>query len=173
VRFALRTLCLSVTAVLVACQQPGANLQANVYKAGQVNQQQDAKVIKILAVLPAKIEVDNEQAKATAQLVGGLAGGIGGALLGNSIGHNRGTNALLGGAGGGAAGVLAGSLVPDKTLVEGVSLTYMENGRTLNSAQVGRACDFTTGDTILISTGPGETRVQPNATCPLPPGSKA
>jgi outer membrane lipoprotein SlyB len=87
VRFALRTLCLSVTAVLVACQQPGANLQANVYKAGQVNQQQDAKVIKILAVLPAKIEVDNEQAKATAQLVGGLAGGIGGALLGNSIGH--------------------------------------------------------------------------------------
>jgi outer membrane lipoprotein SlyB len=171
-RLTLKTLGFCATAVLAACQQPGADLQANVYRAGQVNQKQDAKVVRILAVLPAKIEVDNHQAKATAQLVGGLAGGLGGALIGNSVGHYRGTNALLGGVAGGGAGALAGSLVPDKTLVEGVSLTYVEDGRTLNSAQVGRICEFQAGDAILISPVPNETRVQPNTTCPVPAVSK-
>jgi outer membrane lipoprotein SlyB len=164
---------IGATAILGGCQQPGANLEANVYRAGQVNQRQEAKVVQVLAVLPAKIEVSNEQARAAAQLLGGLAGGLGGALIGNSVGQYHSTNALIGGAAGGAAGAMAGSLVSDKTLVDGVSLTYIEDGKTLNSAQVGRMCEFKTGKAIVISTGPGETRIQANETCPPPPGSKA
>jgi outer membrane lipoprotein SlyB len=158
---------LSAMTVLAGCQQPGANLEANVYHAGQVNQKQDAAVVNILAVLPAKIEVSNAQAKATAEFVGGLAGVLGGAVIGNNIARHSPINVVAGGAVGGAAGALAGSLVPGTTLVEGVSLTYAENGKTLNSAQVGKACEFKPGNAIVISTGLNETRVQPNNTCPV------
>ena len=153
---------------LAACQPPGENLQANVYRAGQVNQQQEAKVVSVLAVMPAKIEVSNEQAQKAAQVAGGILGVVGGAAIGNSFGGNRGGNALLGGLAGGAAGASAGSLVPDKVLVDGVSITYVDHGRTLNSAQVGKMCEFAPGKAVVISTGPGETRIQPNTTCPLP-----
>jgi outer membrane lipoprotein SlyB len=152
--------------LVAGCAQPGANLEANVYQAGQVNQRQAAKVVSLLAVLPAKIQVSNAQNRQTAQLVGGLLGAIGGAALGGGLGHNAGT-ALFGGVAGGGAGAVAGSLVPDSALVEGVSLTYIEDGRTLNSAQVGQACEFKPGDAIVISTSPTETRIQPNATCPV------
>jgi outer membrane lipoprotein SlyB len=157
----------SAMTLLAGCQQPGANLQPNVYRAGQVNQQQEAVVVNILAILPAKIEVSNEQARATAQLLGGLAGAIGGGVIGNNVARHSATNVLVGGAAGGAAGALAGSLVPNTTLVDGVSLTYMRNGRTLNSAQVGRVCDFKPGSAIVISTAANETRIQPNDTCPV------
>ncbi|WP_264798918.1 hypothetical protein, partial [Acetobacter peroxydans] len=72
----------------------------------------------------------------------------------------------LGGVGGAAAGVGAGSLVPGKTLVEGVSLTYEQNNQTFNSAQVGRACEFAPGRAIMVESAPGETRIQPNHACP-------
>ena len=48
-------LVIATTLLLSGCQQPGANLQSNVYTAGQVNQVQDAKVVNILAVMPAKV----------------------------------------------------------------------------------------------------------------------
>jgi outer membrane lipoprotein SlyB len=98
-------------------------------------------------------------------LTGALAGGV----VGNNIARHSSTNVLVGGVGGGAVGALAGSLVPDKTLVDGVSLTYVENGKTLNSAQVGKACEFKPGPAIGVSTGPNETRIQPNDTCPVVP----
>jgi outer membrane lipoprotein SlyB len=164
---------LGLVITLAGCQQPGANLQANVYTAGQVNQKQDAKVVDILAVLPAKIQVDNQQAKAVAQLVGGLAGAVGGAAIGNNIAYHSPVNTVLGGVAGGAVGTLAGSLVPDTTLVEGVSLTYVEDGKTLNSAQVGHACEFKPGKAIVISSSVNETRIQPNDTCQVAPGTKA
>jgi outer membrane lipoprotein SlyB len=164
---------MTATVVLTGCQQPGANLESNVYRAGQVNQRQDAKVVDVLAVLPAKIEVDNQQARATAQLIGGVAGGIGGAVIGNNIARHSVTNTVLGGAAGGTVGALAGSLVPTTTLVEGVSLTYIEDGKTLNSAQVGRACEFKPGNAIVISTGANETRIQPNNPCPVAAASKS
>jgi outer membrane lipoprotein SlyB len=153
--------------VLVGCAQPGANLQSNVYQAGQVNQQQEARVIDILAVLPAKVEVSNAQNRASAQIVGGVLGVLVGAALGSKFGGMG-----LGGLAGGGAGVAAGSLVPDSALVEGVSLTYTDSGRTLNSAQVGRLCDYKPGKAIVISTGPGETRIQPNDTCPTKTATK-
>jgi outer membrane lipoprotein SlyB len=151
-----------------ACQTPGAADEANVYGEDQVNTQQAAKVIEILAVLPAKVQVDNSQNQQTAQLVGGLLGAVGGGLLGGGVAYNQVAGATVGAAGGGAAGVVAGSLVPSTVLVEGVSITYEDQGQTFNSAQVGKSCEFSSGKAIVVITGPGVTRIQPNATCPPP-----
>lgn len=167
-------ICASMLAGLVGCAEPGANLKANVYQAGQVNQAQEAKVVDILAVLPAKIEADNSQNQQTAQVAGALLGAVGGAFLGGGLGnhHYSAGNFAAGGLLGGVAGHAAGSLVPQTALVEGVSLTYTENGHTLNSAQVGKMCEFAPGRAIVISTGPGETRIQPNASCPAASASR-
>ena len=51
-------------------------------------------------------------------------------------------------------------------IVEGVSIGYLERGKIFSSAQVGRACEYRAGTTIIISTSPTETRIQPNASCP-------
>ncbi len=155
-----------VATILNGCAATGENLKANVYKAGQVNSAQAARAIQIIAILPAQIEVDNTKQKQTAQVVGGMlgavAGGLGGAYGGIGGLGTAGTTIA-----GGAVGAAAGSLVSDKVLVEGVSIAYSENGKMFNSAQVGRACEFKVGTTIIISTSPTETRIQPNATCPV------
>jgi outer membrane lipoprotein SlyB len=150
---------------LAACQPPGADLAPNVYGADQVNQQQQAKVVNILAIMPARIAVDNAQARAAAQMFGGVLGAAGGAVLGNNLG-TPGRATLAGGVVGGATGAIAGSLVPGTALVDGVSLTYVEDDKTFNSAQVGQICEFQPGKAIVISTQANETRVQPNAVCP-------
>jgi outer membrane lipoprotein SlyB len=156
-----------ISAIIVTgCAATGEQYQANVYKAGQVNQVQEAKTVQILAVLPAKIEVDNTSQRQAAQAGGALLGALVGAGIGNAARHNTGTATAAGAAGGGLIGAGAGSLVADKKLVDGVSLTYVEGEKTLNSAQVGRACEFQPGTAIVISTSATETRIQPNATCP-------
>jgi hypothetical protein len=74
----------------------------------------------------------------------------------------------IGAIGGGALGAAAGSLVADKVLVEGVSIAYIENDKIFTSAQVGKPCEYKVNETaLIISTGPNETRIQPNATCPV------
>ncbi len=156
-------------AMLSGCVDNGQQYAGNVYKAGQVNQRQDAKTIKILAVMPAKIEVENTKAKQTAQVMGGVLGVIGGTVIGNQVHKNSDTAKVAGAVGGGALGVAAGSMVADKVLIDGVSITYVEKGKTLNSAQVGRLCEYVPGTAIVISTAANETRVQPNATCPQEP----
>jgi outer membrane lipoprotein SlyB len=158
---------ISTFLILSGCQTPGENLQANVYKENQVNSAQKAKVVKILAVMPAKIEVDNSQNQKTATTVGALLGAVGGGVLGNEISAQKGTGTVVGAVAGGAGGGAVGSLVPGKVLVAGVSITYVYNGKTLNSAQVGRLCEYTPGKAVVISTSPTETRIQPNATCPI------
>jgi outer membrane lipoprotein SlyB len=155
---------LTSASLLSACAT-GANLQSNVYRADQVNQRQEAKVISVLAVLPAKVEVNNQQAQQTAQVVGGLLGALAGTAIANNVGHHSLGGNMFGGAAGGGLGYVAGSMVPGTTLVDGVSLTYVEDGQTLNSAQVGKLCEFQPGKAIVISTGANETRIQPNATC--------
>ncbi|WP_460413844.1 hypothetical protein, partial [Staphylococcus aureus] len=60
----------------------------------------------------------------------------------------------------------AGSMVNDKTLVEGVSLTYKEGTKVYTSTQVGKECQFTTGLAVVITTTYNETRIQPNTKCP-------
>lgn len=155
-----------VGVAVAGCQAPGANLQANVYRANQVNSRQDAKVINVLAVMPAKVEVDNTQAQKTAQIVGVLLGAAGGGVIGNKLGNHSTAGTAVGAVGGGAAGAAAGSLVPGKVLVDGVSITYEEQGKTFNSAQVGKLCEFVPGKAVVIATSPTETRIQPNSTCP-------
>ena len=150
---------------LAACQATGENLRSDVYSSGQVNSAQQAQVISILAVMPAKIQVDNAQQKQVAQTLGAIIGAGAGGYLGSKL-HPVAYGATLGVVGGGAAGAAAGSLVPDSVLVEGVSVTYEDQGRTLNSAQVGRSCEFKPGRAVMISTAANETRIQPNAECP-------
>lgn len=168
-KHALRLMVLASVVSLAACQAPGENLKANVYQANQVNQAQNATVINILAVLPAKIEADNTQRKQVAQVAGGVLGAVAGGVIGSSVAgrHDQFGATVVGGAAGGVAGVAAGSLVPNTVLVDGVSLTYEVNGRTLNSAQVGQLCEYTPGKAVMVSTSPTETRIQPNATCPV------
>jgi outer membrane lipoprotein SlyB len=160
----------AILAVLAtaSCQTPGDDAKANVYSEDQVNTRQAAKVIEILAVLPAKIEVSNTQNQKTAQVVGGVLGALGGGLLGGSLAYNGVAGGTVGAVGGGLAGAAAGSLVPSQVLVSGVSITYEDQGQTFNSAQVGQLCEFAPGKAIVVETAPGVTRIQPNATCPPP-----
>lgn len=149
------------------CATTGENLKGNVYKAGQVNAAQAARTIKITAVLPAQIEVDNSKQKQQAQIggamLGALAGGLGGGFGGLGTGGTVATTV-----GGGAIGAASGSLVSDKVLVEGVSIAYIENSKMFTSTQVGKECEFRVNATaLIISTGPNETRIQPNAKCPV------
>jgi outer membrane lipoprotein SlyB len=157
---------LAVVSILSGCAATGENLQSNVYRAGQVNTAQAARSIKIITILPAKIEVDNSEQKKQAQvggaILGALAGGLGGGFGGLGGLGTTGTTIA-----GGAVGAAAGSMVSDKILVDGVSIAYSENGKMFTSAQVGRACEYKIGATIIISTSPTETRIQPNATCPV------
>jgi len=157
---------LAVVSILSGCAATGANIQSNVYRAGQVNTAQAARSIKIITILPAKIEVDNSEQKKQAQvggaILGALAGGLGGGFGGIGGLGTAGTTIA-----GGAVGAAAGSLVSDKILVDGVSIAYSENGKMFTSAQVGRACEYQIGAAIIISTTPTETRIQPNASCPV------
>lgn len=152
------------------CAAPGQQHRANVYKAGQVNQMQEAKMVNILAVLPAQIEVDNSEQKKQAQIAGAFIGAIlGGAATGNNKKKLVKADPAAGAIVGGVAGAAAGSLVADTVLVDGVSITYTLAGQSkpLNSAQVGRVCEYKIGSSVMISTGPNETRIQPNKECPV------
>lgn len=150
---------------LSACAQPGVQDEANVYQADQVNQAQNAKIITILSLSPARVEVSNAQNQKEAQIAGGLLGAIGGGLLGGELG-TVGTG--LGGAAlGGVGGAAAGSLVNGKTIVPGVTIGYTENGQLRTSTEVGQMCQFKLGQALVVSTSPTETRVQPNAECPV------
>ena len=155
---------------LASCTKPGADLQANVYQAGQVNQVQNAKVINILTVIPAKVEVSNQQNQQAAEVAGGILGAVGGGLLGGGLTHNANAGvdfAMLGG----VAGAAAGSAVGSTALVDGVTIGYTEDGQTLSSTQVGEMCQFKPGSAMVVSTQQNETRVQPNAVCPPPPAN--
>lgn len=158
---------------LAACAQPGAEASPNVYGEGQVNTRQNAEVVTILAVMPAKVQVSNAQNQRAAQLAGGILGAVAGGGLGGGLAarHDALATGAVGAVGGGVVGAAAGSLVPGQVLVEGVSITYEDHGSTFSSAQVGRMCEFAPGRTIMISTTPTETRIQPNATCPAPKGA--
>lgn len=154
-------------AFLCGCQATGESYAPNVYKAGEVNSRQEAKTVNILAIMPAKVEVDNSEQKRNAQLFGAVLGAVAGGMAGHSLGDRSSTNTALGAAGGAAIGGAAGGLVKDKVLVDGVSITYTDVGKTYNSAQVGKMCEFAPGLAVVVSTSETETRIQPNSTCPV------
>ncbi|MBV9249299.1 MAG: hypothetical protein JO227_08660 [Acetobacteraceae bacterium] len=162
---------IAVTSVLslAACAQPGTEAGANVYSEAQVNTRQQAGVVNILAVMPAKVQVSNAQNQRAAEVAGGLLGAVAGAALGGGLAHHNTLAAgTIGAAGGGLFGAAAGSLVPAQVLIDGVSITYEDHGSTFSSAQVGRSCEFVPGRAVMISTTSAETRIQPNNVCPAP-----
>ncbi|ENE0105019.1 hypothetical protein ABMH50_004025 [Escherichia albertii] len=152
--------------ILAGCQSNGAEYAADVYDTAQLNSKQETKTVNIISVLPAKVKVDNTANKEAAQKFGSVLGAVAGGVAGYNVKGTSTLGAVAGGAGGAALGAAAGSMVSDKSIVEGVSLTYKEGTKVYTSTQVGRACQFTTGLAVLISTKDNETRIQPNATCP-------
>jgi outer membrane lipoprotein SlyB len=158
---------ITITLILTGCAATGENLRGDVYKAGQVNTAQAAKTVKILAVLPAKIEVDNSKQRQQAQVGGGVLGAVLGGLGGGFGTHGNPLVTTATTLAGGAIGAGIGSMVAADVLVEGVSITYVSNNQTLNSAQVGKVCEFHPGTALLISTSPTETRIQANSVCPV------
>lgn len=152
---------LTVSMLAITGCNAGKNVRANSYTASQANQKIETSIIKILAISPAQVLVDNSEARETAQLVGGVLGALLGATSNSSF---RGL-ATGGGAIGGAA---LGSMVGSDTMVDGVQLSYREGDKLFTSVQVGELCEFKIGEALVLSTGEGSTRVQPNATCPEP-----
>jgi len=156
----------AMTAVLMVtgCATPGEQYKANVYRAGQLNQAQNSKVVNIISIQPAQVEVDNSQARKQAEVAGALLGALAGAsATRNSRNQDNRAGGIVGGA---AAGAAAGSMVSDKALVDGVQLTYNIDGKLITSVQVGMMCEFAKGQAIMISTTGTETRIQPNSECP-------
>lgn len=157
----------ALMSAMCGCQATGESYAPNVYSTGQVNSRQEAKTVNILAVMPAKVEVDNHEQKQAAQVFGAILGAVAGGMAGHSLGDRSSTNTALGVAGGAAVGGAAGSIVKDKVLVDGVSITYTDDGKTFNSAQVGKMCEFAPGLAVVVSMSSTETRIQPNTTCPV------
>ncbi|WP_125282431.1 glycine zipper 2TM domain-containing protein [Escherichia albertii] len=148
---------------LAGCQSNADDHAADVYQTDQLNSKQETKTVNIISVLPAKVAVDNTKNKQAAQTFGAVLGAVAGGVVGHNVGSGSSLNTTAGAVGGGAA---ADSMVSDKTLVEGVSLTYKDGKKVYTSTQVGKQCQFTTGLAVVISTAYNETRIQPNATCP-------
>ncbi|MEY6712733.1 hypothetical protein AB9A93_21850 [Escherichia coli] len=164
----ISSLCVMVVSAifLSGCQSNGAEYAADVYDTAHLKSKQETRVVNIISVLPAKVKVDNTANKQAAQTFGAVLGAVAGSVAGYNIKGTSTLGAVAGGAGGGALGAAAGSMVSDKSIVEGVSLTYKEGTKVYTSTQVGRACQFAPGIAALISTKENETRIQPNATCP-------
>ena len=107
---------------LAGCQSNADDHAADVYQTDQLNTKQETKTVNIISFFP-QVAVDNSQINGTHKPSARL-------LCSRwrcnrpqrGSGSNSGTTA--GAVGGGAVGAAAGSMVNDKTLVEGVSLTY-------------------------------------------------
>lgn len=159
-----------VAMILSGCAATGEQYGANVYKAGQVNQAQTVRTVQIMATVPAKIEVDNSKNRQNAQAAGALIGAILGAAAANknSSANSRANNTGAGMVAGGVVGGALASGVSDKTLVDGVTITYKFGEQLLSSTQVGKMCEFKTGIAMMVSTNGNETRIQPNnaESCP-------
>ncbi|MEE8659072.1 Glycine zipper 2TM domain-containing protein [Acetobacteraceae bacterium EV16G] len=151
--------------LMASCAAPGTENRADTYGSAQVNQRQALKVVTIIGVAPARVQVNNSRNQTAAQIAGGILGAGLGVGLGLGVGHSN-AGAALGGLGGGVAGAAAGSIVPDTTFVNGVQIAYKDGNAMYSSAQVGRLCEFAPGQAMLVAMTRTETRVQPNHQCP-------
>lgn len=149
--------------MLAGCANDGTAYRSDVYWAGQVNQAQAVKTVQIIAVMPARITVDNRYQRDESATVGTILGALAGAVVGVVVSDSP--DAVVAGTVGGAAlGNLTGKGVSGsgERFVEGVQITFRQGDRIFNSAQVGRVCEFKTGTAIMVSPSPNETRIQPN-----------
>ncbi|MXV43689.1 hypothetical protein GS501_01230 [Saccharibacter sp. 17.LH.SD] len=154
---------------LGACETPGEDSRPDVYDQSQVNGVQRGRVVNIISVSSARVNVDNSHNHETSQVVGGLLGAALGAGLAAGPGGAGWGGGLAAGAGGAAGGaLLGGAAVGGHTLVRGVTIAYQDRagGEALLSTQVGRTCEYRPGSALLVITANNQTRVQPNASCP-------
>jgi outer membrane lipoprotein SlyB len=156
---------ISTISFISGCQATGEQYQADVFTTNDVNTKKEVKTIELLMVQLGKVQIDNTSGKETATKAAGIFGAVLGAALGSS---KNSETAALAGLAGGTVGAVGGSMVADKVMVDGVMLTYIENGKTYTSAQVGKECQFKVGIAAMIfNEDTKETRIQPNNTCPI------
>jgi len=151
---------MAVISLLSGCSTTSENMQSNSTVAGLGDTVQSPNPIKITAVTSIKLKADNAQAQFAAAQLAALTRGIGGRFGGVGSLGTAGTTID-----GGTLGNSTGLMIPDKVLVDGVSITYLANEKMFTTAQPGRACDFQPGSATLLSDGDNETRVQSNARC--------
>lgn len=158
-------------ATLTGCAANTSQYAASTYNTNQLNSRQETKTVEIIAITPAQIMVDNSEQKKQAQMIGALVGAVAGGVVGHNSGSGSSSNTALGVGAGGAGGAIAGSVVKDKVETDGVSLTYKDAGKAYTSTQIGKACEFTMGIAMMLSSDGDskETRIQPNAKCPPEP----
>ena len=139
--------------------------RADTYYAGQVNQVQEVNTVQIIAVNAARVAVPNDDNRDTARMTGAILGAIAGAAIGNHNNHST-SSRVMGGLAGGAVGGLAGDAVggsSSTSYTDGVQIVFRTaSGKVLQSAQVGRPCEFKTGTAVMVSPTPNEARIQPN-----------
>lgn len=158
-------LIVSTISFISGCQATGEQYQADVFTTNDVNSKKEVKTVELLMVQLGKIQIDNTSAKETATKTAGIFGAVLGAALGSA---SNSETAALAGIAGGTVGAIGGSMVADKVMVDGVMLTYVENGKTYTSAQVGKECQFKVGIAAMIfDESTKETRIQPNNKCPI------
>ena len=159
-------LLIAVLSNLNGCVATEENLVSSADKLQSVDNTPPVKSIKIISVLPTKIEVDNSQAQFALGVSSAAARGIGGIYGGAGSLGTMGTTIE-----GGSIGNSTGLAVPDKVLVDGVSISYSFNEKTFTTSQLGRTCEFQPGTTVLLANDNendvNKTRIQPNATCPV------
>jgi len=146
-------LSLAATLALAGCANDGTRYRADTYYAGQVNQVQEVNTVQIIAVNAARVAVPNDDNRDTARMTGAILGAIASARV-------------MGGLAGGAVGGLAGDAVggsSSTSYTDGVQIVFRTaSGKVLQSAQVGRPCEFKTGTAVMVSPTPNEARIQPN-----------
>ena len=150
-----------VTAFAISAYAVADSSNPVIYKAGQVNQPQNLKKVEINALAAVKIEADNVQGKQAAQVGDSILGG----LLSSAVG-SRYQNSPVVSVASGLSGT-ASMMVPDKTLIDGVQITYAEDSNLKISVQIAQLCEFKIGSAIAVSSLDGsETRIQPNNDTP-------
>ena len=154
---------MSAALLLAGCANDGTAYRSDVYWAGQVNQAQEVKTVQIIAVMPARVTVDNRRDRSDSATMGTILGALAGAAVGAVVSDSP--DAVVAGTVGGAAlGNVAGKGFSGRSenFVEGVQITFRYDDKIFNSAQVGRVCEYKTGTAIMVSPAPNETRIQPN-----------
>ena len=150
-------LSLAAALALAGCANDGTRYRADTYYAGQVNQVQEVNTVQIIAVNAARVAVPNDDNRDTARMTGAILGAIAGAAIGNHNNHST-SSRVMGGLAGDAVGGSSSTSYTD-----GVQIVFRTaSGKVLQSAQVGRPCEFKTGTAVMVSPTPNEARIQPN-----------
>lgn len=159
---------IALTLGLTGCAADGQQYRANAFAAEETGFEDGARVVEIVTVTPAKIFVNNQQQKQAVNAIGSVLGAVAGGIAGYSAGGHRNImGAVAGVAGGAALGGAAGAMVKDKVAVDGVVISYRNDGaEKLNVVKhVGRVCEYRVGNSLAVGEGKN-TKIQPNAGCP-------